>query len=129
MTEISDEPIEEATACGSSNSGQLASSASWPNDDDTDDDYEKLLASMGRTEDQDRRIAVRELSHFLVNRLLAIYEGLCRGARRAAFTKAGVIGADAADIRKVLQPMMPEPGQDVLPRQTFSKAFSTPSRN
>jgi hypothetical protein len=126
MTENSDEPIAEATACGSSNSGQLASSlASWPpHDDDVDDGYDELLAAIGRTEDQDRRIAVHELSHFVVNRLLGTssirevtinpaedYEGLCRGARRAAFAKSGVVGADAADIRKILQPMMPEPGE------------------
>ncbi|MFG3595531.1 hypothetical protein [Bradyrhizobium sp. RDI18] len=129
MTENSDEPIEEATACGSSDSGQLASSASWHHDDEVDDGYDDLLASIGRTEDQDRRIAVHELSHFFINRLLGTssisevtidpagdYEGLCRGARRSAFTKEGVVGADAADIRKILQPIMPEPGQDRTPK-------------
>jgi hypothetical protein len=72
---------------------------------------------------------VHELSHFFVNRLLGTssicevtinpagdYEGLCRGARQAAFTKEGVVGVDAADIRKILQPMMPELGQDRAPK-------------
>jgi hypothetical protein len=99
MTENSDEPIE-ATTCGSSDGGQLARPASWPHDDEVDDAYDELLASIGRTEEQDRRIAVHELSHFLINRLLGKgsiseitispagdYEGLCRGARPAAFTK------------------------------------------
>ena len=57
MTESSDEPIDEATACGSSDGGQLASSASWPHDDEIDDGYDDLLASIGRTEEQDRRVA------------------------------------------------------------------------
>jgi len=46
----------------------------------------------------------------------ADYEGLCRGARRTAFTKEGVVGVDAADIRKILQPMMPRPGEDRVPK-------------
>jgi hypothetical protein len=97
MTENSHEPIAEATACGSSVSGQLASSpASWPSDDGDNDSYDEMLTAIGRTEEQDRRIAIHELSHFLVNRLLGTssisevtinpaedYEGLCRGARRA----------------------------------------------
>src|SRR5947207_4928226 len=126
VTENSDEPIDGATTCGSSDTGQLASPASWPSDhDDADDGYDDLLATIGRTEEQDRRVAIHELSHFFVNRLLGTssisevtinpavdYEGLCRGARQAAFTKEGVVGVDAADIRKILQPMMPEPGQD-----------------
>jgi hypothetical protein len=124
MSKNSDEPIE-ATTCGSSDGGQLACPASWPRDDEVEDAYDDLLASIGRTEEEDRRIAIHELSHFFANRLLGIssivevtinpaadYEGLCRGARRAAFTKEGVAGVDAADIRKILQPMMPEPGQD-----------------
>jgi hypothetical protein len=126
MNENSDEPIAEATTCGSSDTGQLASPASWPSDDDdVDDGYDDLLATIGRTEEQDRRVATHELSHFFVNRLLGTssisevtinpaedYEGLCRGARPAAFTKNEVVGVDAADIRKILQPMMPEPGHD-----------------
>jgi hypothetical protein len=108
--------------------GQLARPASWPcHDEDVDDGYDDLLAAIGRTEDQDRRIAIHELSHFFVNRLLGTssisevtitpaedYEGLCRGARRAAFAKDRAV--DAADIRKILQPIMPEPGQDRGPK-------------
>ena len=71
MTKNSDEPFEMTTPCGSLESGQLASSAGWPScDDEVEDDCDKLLASMGRTEEQDRRIAVHELSHFFFNRLL-----------------------------------------------------------
>jgi hypothetical protein len=130
MSKNSDEPIE-ATTCGSSDGGQLACPASWPRDDEVEDAYDDLLASIGRTEEEDRRIAIHELSHFFANRLLGIssivevtinpaadYEGLCRGARRAAFTKEGVAGVDAADIRKILQP-----------RRMSFKAFSMPSRN
>jgi hypothetical protein len=133
MTKNSDERTLEATpraACGSPDDGQLSDAASWPTDGhEEQDDYDRLLVSIGRTEEQDRRIAIHELSHFFVNRLLGSssicevtidpaedYEGLCRGARRTAFVRDGVAGVDAADIRKILQPIMPRPGDDRAPK-------------
>ena len=40
MAKNSDEPIEVTTPYGSSDSGQRASSASWPHDDEVDDGYD-----------------------------------------------------------------------------------------
>jgi hypothetical protein len=89
------------------------------------DEYDQLLTVLGRTEEHDQRVAIHELGHILVNRLIGNssvdevtinpgdgYDGLCRGARRAAFVSGGATGVDARDIRKVLQPMMPREGED-----------------
>jgi hypothetical protein len=71
------------------------------------------------------RPAIHELGHVFVNRLIGNssisevtinpgdgFEGLCRGARRAAFVSGGGRGVDASDIRKVLQSLMPREGED-----------------
>ncbi|SHG08649.1 hypothetical protein [Bradyrhizobium erythrophlei] len=89
------------------------------------DDYDELLASLGRTEEHDQRVAVHELGHVFVNRLIGNcsisevtinpgdgFDGLCRGAGRAAFGSGGAIGVDARVIREVLQPLMPPEGED-----------------
>jgi hypothetical protein len=89
------------------------------------DEYDELLASLGRTEEHDKRVAIHELGHVFVNRLIGNssisevtvnpgdgFEGLCRGARRAAFVSGGAIGVDARVIREVLQPLMPREGED-----------------
>ena len=34
------------------------------------DEYDQLLASLGRTEEHDQRVAIHELSHFFINRLV-----------------------------------------------------------
>jgi hypothetical protein len=98
------------------------------------DEYDELLASLGRTEEHDQRVAIHELGHVFVNRLIGNssvsevtinpgdgYDGLCRGARRAAFV-SGRAGVDARDIREVLQPLMPREGED---RRTKADVFQS----
>jgi hypothetical protein len=80
---------------------------------------------LGRTEEHDQRVAIHELGHILVNRLIGNssidevtinpgdgHDGLCRCARRAAFVSGGATGVDARDVREVLQPLMPREGED-----------------
>jgi hypothetical protein len=99
------------------------------------DEYDELLASLGRTEEHDQRVAIHELGHVFVNRLIGNssidevtinpgdgYDGLCRGARRAAFVSGGAIGVDARVIREVLQPLMPREGED---RRAQSDVFQS----
>jgi hypothetical protein len=89
------------------------------------DEYDTLLASLGRSEEHDQRVAIHELGHLFINRLTGKssidevtinpgdgYDGLCRGARREAFVSGGAIGVDARDIRELLQPLMPLEGED-----------------
>jgi hypothetical protein len=89
------------------------------------DGYDELLGVLARTEEHDQRVAIHELGHVFVNRLIGNssidevtinpgdgFEGLCRGARRAAFVSGGAVGVDARDIREVLQPLMPREGED-----------------
>jgi hypothetical protein len=95
------------------------------------DEYDKLLASLGRTEDEDERIAVHEAGHVVAGRLLGHeiggvtvipangYEGLCWGV---GHTQAFAQGrGDASDVRKVLAPLMPKAGED---RSSVSDVFS-----
>jgi hypothetical protein len=95
--------------------------------DDEPDDYDRLLVSIDRTFEQDQRVAYHELGHIIINRVTGTdrisfisitpsedHEGICRGARTQAFVKAGATGPgclDAADVRQVLAPMMPKPGE------------------
>jgi hypothetical protein len=89
-----------------------------------------LLASLGRTEDEDERIAVHEAGHAVAGRLLGQevggvtvnpangYEGLCWGV---GHTQAFAQGrGDASDVREVLAPMMPKAGED---RSALSDVF------
>jgi hypothetical protein len=95
------------------------------------DEYDQLLAALGRTEEEDERIAVHEAGHAVAGRLLGHeiggvtvnpangYEGLCWGV---GHTQAFAQGrGDAADVRKVLAPMMPKPGED---RSSISDVFA-----
>jgi len=99
--------------------------------DAEDDEYDELLASLGRTEDEDERVAVHEAGHAVAGRLLGHeiggvtvnpangYEGLCWNV---GHTQAFAQGrGDAADVRKVLAPMMPKPGED---RSSISDVFA-----
>ncbi len=89
------------------------------------DEYDTLLASLGRTEEHDQRVCLHELGHFLVNRITGRssisevtinpgdrYEGICRGARRAAFVNSSVTSIDASDVRTIIQPQMAAEGED-----------------
>jgi hypothetical protein len=94
------------------------------------DEYDELLASLGRTEEEDERIAVHEAGHAVAGRLLGHeiggvtvnpangYEGLCWGV---GHTQAFAQGrGDASDVREALAPLMPKPGED---RSAVSDVF------
>ncbi|UPK39359.1 hypothetical protein IVB18_20315 [Bradyrhizobium sp. 186] len=98
------------------------------------DEYDELLASLGRTYDEDVRIAVHEAGHAVCARLLGHevggvtvnpdatrgYEGLCWGVSHTeAFEKGR---GDASDIREALAPVMPEPGED---RRSVSDVYAS----
>src|ERR1700730_14889259 len=89
------------------------------------DEYDELLASLGRTEEEDERIAVHEAGHAVAGRLLGHplggatvdpgpgYEGRIWGERYVeAFTQGR---GDASDVRGALAPMMPKAGEDRAP--------------
>jgi hypothetical protein len=86
------------------------------------DEYDELLAVLGRTEEEDERIAVHEAGHAVCARLLGHevggvtvnpangYEGLCWGVGHTqAFTNGR---GDASNVREVLAPLMPKSGED-----------------
>jgi hypothetical protein len=118
-------------ACGSSvEGGQLAPSGELaagdfnmndPVETDEDDAYYKMLTLIGRSEELDQRVAVHEVCHYLMDRLNGsdrivqvsitpsdTWEGICYGERRQAFANGG---RDASDVRELLQPVMPAPGE------------------
>jgi hypothetical protein len=95
------------------------------------DEYDTLLAVLGRTEEEDERIAVHEAGHVVAGRLLGHeiggvtvtpannYDGLCWGV---GHTQAFAQGrGDASDVREVLAPLMPKPGED---RSSVSDVFA-----
>jgi hypothetical protein len=98
---------------------------------DERNEYDELLAALGRTFDQDVRIAVHEAGHAVCARLLghplggatvspgAGFEGRVWGERHIEAFAEG--RGDAADIRETLAPVMPKPGED---RSTISDVFS-----
>jgi hypothetical protein len=86
------------------------------------DEYDKLLAVLGRSYDDDVRIATHEAGHIVVARLLGHplggatvdpgpgYEGRVWGECYAeAFTNGR---GDASHVREALAPVMPKPGED-----------------
>lgn len=87
------------------------------------DEYHELLASVGRTEQQDRRIGIHESGHILAARLLGNplggatvepgpgFEGRVWGEYHMdAFAEGR---GDASDVRDALASLMPTPGEDV----------------
>jgi hypothetical protein len=86
------------------------------------DEYEEMLARIGRTEEQDQRIAIHEAGHAVAARLLGHslggatvspgpgYEGRVWGERHVEAFAEG--GGDASDVREALAPVMPKPGED-----------------
>jgi hypothetical protein len=86
------------------------------------DEYDTLLAVLGRSHDEDERIAVHEAGHIVVARLLGHplggatvdpgpgYEGRVWGECYVeAFTNGR---GDASHVREALAPLMPKPGED-----------------
>ncbi|GIQ77097.1 hypothetical protein [Bradyrhizobium sp. RD5-C2] len=91
------------------------------------DDYDRLLATLGRTFDEDERIAIHEAGHAVCARRLGHEvggvtvnpdqdrgsEGLCWGL---GHTEAFAEGCgDASDVRDVLGAIMPHAGEDRRP--------------
>jgi len=93
--------------------------------DDEHDEYDELLHALGRTEEQDRRIAIHEAGHAVAARLLGNplggatvnpgpgYEGRVWGERHMEAFAEG--RGDASDVRAVLAPVMPKAGEDRRP--------------
>ncbi|SHI11988.1 hypothetical protein [Bradyrhizobium erythrophlei] len=86
------------------------------------DEYDTLLAVLGRSHDDDERIAVHEAGHIVVARLLGHplggatvdpgpgYEGRVWGEGHVeAFTNGR---GDASHVREAIAPLMPKPGED-----------------
>jgi hypothetical protein len=86
------------------------------------DDYDELLAALGRSYDQDCRVAIHEAGHIVAARLLGHplggatvdagsgYEGRAWGEGHVEAFAEG--RGDAADVREALAPLMPKPGED-----------------
>ena len=93
--------------------------------EDERDKYDELLAALGRSFDDDVRIAIHEAGHAVAARLLGHplggatvdpgpgFEGRVWGERHMeAFTDGR---GDASDVRAVLAPVMPKAGEDRRP--------------
>ncbi|WP_342726085.1 hypothetical protein AAFG07_03810 [Bradyrhizobium sp. B097] len=101
------------------------------------DDYDRLLASLGRTYDEDERIAVHEAGHAVCARLLGHEvggvtvnpdpvrgsEGLCWGVEHEEAFAEGRGGA--SDVRDALSAIMPHAGDDRRPvADVFSSVYT-----
>lgn len=89
------------------------------------DEYDRLLAKIGRTYDQDCRVAIHEAGHIVAARLQGHplggatvdpgsgFEGRVWGeGHEEAFAEGR---GDVSDVREALAPLMPEPGEAVSP--------------
>lgn len=88
------------------------------------DEYDDLLDSLGRTEDEDQRISIHEAGHATCARLLGHTvggvtvdpdpvrgsQGLCWGFGHSEAFAAG--RGDASSVREALAPLMPSAGED-----------------
>ncbi|MGY3496761.1 hypothetical protein [Bradyrhizobium sp. USDA 4502] len=97
------------------------------------DDYDRLLASLGRTLEDDERIAVHEAGHAVCARLLGHEvggitvnpdmvrgsEGLCWGVGHAEAFAEG--RGDVSDVQDALRSVMPQAGED---RQPVADVFA-----
>lgn len=101
--------------------------------EDEPDEYDDLLTALGRSLEDDRRIAVHEAGHALCARLLGHAvagvtvnpdpmrgsEGMCWGSGHSEAFTAG--RGDASDVRQALASEMPEDGED---RAAVSDVFA-----
>lgn len=129
-------PVEDGTAehancspgTGAAANAEMVVPASGGGSDEPPDEYDHLLAALGRTEEQDQRISVHEAGHAICARLLGHevggvtitpdpvrgFEGLCWDVGHAEAYSEGV-PCDASDVRAVISPMMPKAGEDRRP--------------
>jgi hypothetical protein len=96
------------------------------------DEYDTLLAVLGRSHDDDEHIAVHEAGHIVVARLLGHplggatvdpgpgYQGRVWGEGHAEAFANG--RGDASHVREALAPLMPKPGED---RSSVSDVFGS----
>jgi hypothetical protein len=104
-------------------------------EDEIDDGYERLLAEIGRSEEEDQSVACHEAAHCLAWLLLNsdtsrkiarvtitpgdTYEGRVWGERQSNTFARDI---DASDVRGVLEPLMPGAGED---RANIADVFSS----
>ncbi|MGY8639195.1 hypothetical protein RAD15_42730 [Bradyrhizobium sp. 14AA] len=127
---VEDGFAEDATCSpgtGAAADAGMVVAASGGGPDEPPDEYDDLLAALGRTEEQDQRIAVHEAGHAICARLLGhevggvtvnpdpIHgsEGLCWGVGHSEAFSEG--RGDASDVRAAISPIMPKAGEDRRP--------------
>ncbi|WBL76032.1 hypothetical protein I3J27_23715 [Bradyrhizobium xenonodulans] len=137
-------PVEDGTAeyatCSPGTgaaAAEMVVPAAGGGPDEPPDEYDELLATLGRTEEQDQRISVHEAGHAICARLLGhevggvtvnpdpIHgsEGLCWGVGHSEAFSEG--SGDASDVRAVISPMMPKAGEDRRPvADVFGSVYS-----
>lgn len=128
-------PVEDGFAedavhspgAGAAANAELVVAASGGGPDEPPDEYDDLLEALGRTEEQDQRIAVHEAGHAVCARLLGHQvggvtinpdpvrgsEGLCWDVGHTEAYSEG--RGDACDVRAAISPIMPKAGEDRRP--------------
>ncbi|MDN4982221.1 hypothetical protein QY049_03145 [Bradyrhizobium sp. WYCCWR 13022] len=133
---FADDAVHSAGA-GAAADDEMIVPASGGGPDEQPDEYDELLAALGRTKEQDQRIAVHEAGHAVCARLLGHevggvtinpdpirgFEGLCWDVGHAEAYSDG--RGDASDVRAVIAPMMPKAGEDRRPiADVFGSVYS-----
>ncbi|MGO4506230.1 hypothetical protein AB4Z51_04360 [Bradyrhizobium sp. 2TAF36] len=116
--------LQPALAGMGAAAGKPHNEANGSGPDEEIDEYDELLMALGRTREQDHRIAIHEAGHAVCARLLGHdvggvtvnpdtsrgYEGLCWGVGHAEAFAEG--RGDASDVRDALARQMPQAGED-----------------